>query len=327
MGNKIFDKENLELLCCPVCKTSIKVNENKDFFKCLNESCNVSFPVYNNIPCILNEQNSIFSNEDFARENDTFFKLSENKILKTVKSAFPVLSLNVSTKVNYNSFAKNLLKDNIAGEKKKVLVLGGSVIGKGMSEILAKYPDSIEFVETDVSFGPRTMLICDGHNLPFKDASFDGIIVQAVLEHVLDPYACVSEIHRVIKMDGIVYAETPFMQQVHGRQFDFTRFTHLGHRRLFRHFEELESGAVCGPGMALAWSYKYFLISFSNNKSIRKVLDGFARITAFYLKYFDYFLTKKKGALDAASGYYFMGKKTGRTLTDKELINSYAGAF
>jgi ubiquinone/menaquinone biosynthesis C-methylase UbiE len=196
-----------------------------------------------------------------------------------------------------------------------------------MSEILAKYPDSIEFVETDVSFGPRTMLICDGHNLPFQDASFDGIIVQAVLEHVLDPYACVNEIHRVIKMDGIVYAETPFMQQVHGRQFDFTRFTHLGHRRLFRHFEELESGAVCGPGMALAWSYKYFLISFSNNKSIRKLLDGFARITAFYLKYFDYFLTKKKGALDAASGYYFMGKKTGITLTDKELINSYAGAF
>lgn len=327
MANNIFKKENIDILCCPVCNGNIQLNESKIFFICLSESCNTKFPIYNGIPCILNQENSIFCNEDFAKEKDTFFKLTESKFLKTLKNAFPVLSLNVSTKANYNNFAKQLLNGDTSGKKKKVLVLGGSVIGKGMSEILANYPDSIEFIETDVSFGPRTMLICDGHNLPFKENTFDGIIVQAVLEHVLDPYICVSELYRVMKMDGIVYAETPFMQQVHGRQFDFTRFTHLGHRRLFRHFEELESGVVCGPGMALAWSYKYFLISFSNNRSIRKVLDGFARLTSFYLKYFDYYLIKKKGALDAASGYYFMGKKTGKILNDKELISLYKGAF
>lgn len=327
MANNIFNKENIDILCCPICSCNIQLKDSKDFFICVSRSCNTRFPIYNGIPCILNKQNSIFCNEDFATEKDTFFKLTENKFLKTLKNAFPVLSLNVSTKVNYNNFAKQLLNGNTSGKKKKVLVLGGSVIGKGMNEILTNYANSIEFVETDVSFGARTMLICDAHNLPFTDNAFDGIIVQAVLEHVLDPYICVNEICRVIKMDGIVYAETPFMQQVHGKQFDFTRFTHLGHRRLFRHFEELESGVVCGPGMALAWSYKYFLISFSNNRSIRKVLDGFARLTSFYLKYFDYYLIKKKGALDAASGYYFMGKKTGKVLSDKELISLYKGAF
>ena len=59
-----------------------------------------------------------------------------------------------------------------------------------------------------------------------------------------------------------MYAETPFMQQVCVARFDFTRFTHLGHRRLFRWFDEVRSGPVCGPGMALAWSYQYFLLSF-----------------------------------------------------------------
>ncbi len=84
------------------------------------------------------------------------------------------------------------------------------------------------------------------------DESFDGVICQAVLEHVLDPYRCVEEIHRVLRPNGLVYAETPFMQQVHGGTHDFTRFTHLGHRRLFRKFAEVDSGVVCGPGMALA---------------------------------------------------------------------------
>jgi len=327
MKNEIFSDDNRSILCCPVCNSDIDLTVSKDSFICINQSCQIVFPIYSDIPCILNEQNSVFSNEDFAREKDTFFKLSENKLMKTVKNAFPVLSLNVSTKVNYNNFARELLADSIPDKKKKVLVLGGSVVGKGMSELLSNYSSGIEFVETDVSYGPRTMLVCDGHNLPFKDASFDGVIVQAVLEHVVDPYACVHEINRVIKMSGIVYAETPFMQQVHGRQYDFTRFTHLGHRRLFRQFEQVDSGAVCGPGMALAWSYKYFLISFSNNHIIRKALDAFARLTTFYLKYFDYYLTKKKGALDAASGYFFLGKKTGKILTDKELLKAYEGAF
>ena len=117
------------------------------------------------------------------------------------------------------------------------------------------------------------------------------------------------------------------MQQVHGRQYDFTRFTHLGHRRLFKNFEELNSGAVCGPGMALSWSYRYFLLSFSKNAFIRNCLTVFAALTSFYLKYFDYFLINKKGTLDAASGYFFMGKKSDKTLTDKELLQLYKGAF
>jgi SAM-dependent methyltransferase len=207
----------------------------------------------------------------------------------------------------------------------KVLVLGGSILGKGM-EVVVKYPE-IVLVESDVSFGSRTGVILDAHSIPFKDDSFDGVIVQAVLEHVVDPQQCVEEIHRVLKKDGLVYAETPFMQQVHGGCYDFTRFTHLGHRRLFRKFEEIESGAVCGPGMALAWSYSYFLLSFTQSKKMRILLETFARFTSFYLTYFDELLIDKAGTLDAASGYYFMGRKSDSILSDKELIKLYKGAF
>lgn len=186
---------------------------------------------------------------------------------------------------------------------------------------------SLELVDTDVSFGPRTMLICDAHDIPFQDESFDGVIAQAVLEHVVDPYRCVEEMHRVLKKDGLVYAETPFMQQVHLGRYDFTRFTHLGHRRLFRRFEEIDSGAVCGPGMALAWSYQYFLLSFAKLKILRALIRAFASLTSFYLKYFDYFLIDTAGGLDAASGYYFMGRKSDHSLSDRELLTLYKGAM
>jgi hypothetical protein len=107
-------------------------------------------------------------------------------------------------------------------------------------------------------------------------------VAQAVLEHVLDPWRCVEELHRVLASGGLVYAETPFMQQVHEGRFDFTRFTHLGHRRLFRRFEELDSGAVGGPGMALAWSWRYFLWSFARGPLSGSLLTTFASFTSFF---------------------------------------------
>ena len=182
-------------------------------------------------------------------------------------------------------------------------------------------------VETDVAFGPRTNLICDAHDIPFQDSSFDAVIIQAVLEHVADPYRCVEEIYRVLNDGGYVFADTPFMQQVHMRQYDFTRFTFLGHRRLFRRFEELYSGVSGGPGMAFSWSYQYFLLSFASSPSFRKFIIFFSNLTSFFLKYFDYFLIKKDGAVDAASSFYFIGKKSNLVLSDRELVKQYKGAF
>ena len=233
----------------------------------------------------------------------------------------PSISKNMKAKHNYEKLAALLLDRSATA---RVLVVGGSILGEGMASLAQNR--SLELVDTDVSFGPRTMLICDAHDIPFQDESFDGVIAQAVLEHVVDPYQCVEEIHRVLKKDGLVYAETPFMQQVHMGRYDFTRFTHLGHRRLFRRFEEIDSGAVCGPGMALAWSYQYFLLSFAKSKALRALIRAFASLTSFYLKYFDYFLIDTAGGLDAASGHYFMGRKSGHRLSDKELLTLYKGA-
>ncbi|WP_243902662.1 methyltransferase domain-containing protein [Aetokthonos hydrillicola] len=288
---------------------------------CNCTECKAIFPINNGIPILIDENSSIFSVKDFLYHRNTTFNLSrKNKFIEFLNRLIPSISINIKTTENYHRLIKLLLARST---NPKVLVVGGSILGKG-TEVIVKDPD-IELVETDVSFGPRTTLICDGHSLPFADNSFDGVIIQAVLEHVIEPSRCVEEIYRVLKDDGLVYAETPFMQQVHAGCYDFTRFTHLGHRRLFRKFEEIDSGATCGPGMALAWAYNYLLLSFTTSKFLRKLIGLFVRLTVFPLKYLDYLLINRPGTLDAASAYYFIGKKSDQILSDKKLVNLYKG--
>jgi uncharacterized protein YbaR (Trm112 family) len=282
----------------------------------------IQYPIIDGIPVLIDDKTSLFSVNDFVHHQNTTWELNPKsgifkQTVRKIIELLPPISRNIKADSNYKKLI-SLLPANA-----KILVVGGSVKGMGMDIIYDN--ESFEILESDVSFGEYTKVICDAHDLPFQDNTFDCVIIQAVLEHVLEPQRCVSEIHRVLNDSGIVYAETPFMQQVHMKQYDFTRFTHLGHRWLFKDFEELMSGPCCGPGMALAWSYRSFLQSFTTSTIINRLLTTFAQITSFFLKYFDYFLISKPGAFDAASGYYFLGRKSNKPLSNKELIQQFKG--
>jgi len=204
-----------------------------------------------------------------------------------------------------------------------VLLVGGGIRGKGMSELTGE--PAIRLINVDPSPNSTASVFCDAHDLPFRDGSVDAVVAQAVLEHVADPWRCVEEIHRVLKPDGIVYAETPFMQQVHLHGYDFTRFSHMGHRRLFRSFAELESGAVAGPGTSLSWAWRYFLGSWTRSPRLAKVLALIGRITAFLFELTDHIDSKRPGALDGASCIYYLGTRSEAVVSDRELIAGYRG--
>ncbi|NMG08963.1 methyltransferase domain-containing protein [Brasilonema sp. UFV-L1] len=306
-----------KLLCCPVCQSQLELVNSH--LECKNSQCKASFPIISKIPILINDSSSVFSISDYLDNKISTLK-PKSKLERLLINLVPGINLNLKSKTNFQKFVQLLLKEN---KSPRVLIIGGSVVGQGIEPLLL-VPE-IELIETDVAFGDRISVISDAHNIPFVDSSFDGVVVQAVLEHVVDPNRCVEEIHRVLKPNSLVYSETPFMQQVHLGKYDFTRFTHLGHRRLFRKFEEIDSGAVCGPGMALAWSYQYFLLSFVKKQLARGLVKVFARVTSFWLKYFDYYLINKPGTFDSASGYYFLGKKSEKILSDQDLITLYRG--
>lgn len=229
---------------------------------------------------------------------------------------------NFAAEKNYSRFALELRYRN---KVSNVLVIGaGDGNGTGI-KALASHP-GIKVISSDIAPRAEGIICVDAHSIPFPDESFDGIVAQAVLEHVLDPHQCVKEIYRVLKPSGLVYAETPFMQQVHGAEYDFTRFTHLGHRRLFRFFREIDSGIAVGPGSTLAWAWEYFWLTFTKKRgTARRIVRGLCRLSTFWAPLLDPWLSKKIGAYDSASGFYFIGEKSDHPIPDCELLKQFRG--
>lgn len=310
------------LLVCPRDHSSL-VRSTEDALCC--DTCKVSFPVRSGVPVLIDPANALFSHllttaptlPEVAgfpgvpvRNRDT----RAAKVKTCLKTIIPDVGANWVADRNYEQLRTLLLRSTA---NPVILIVGSGEIGEGLRNLLGD--NRLTIVETDVWFGGRTNVIVDGHELPFCDEAFDAVICQAVLEHVLDPQRCVGEIHRVLKPGGLVYAETPFMQQVHMGAHDFTRYTLLGHRRLFRFFDQESSGMTCGPGMALAWSVQYFLRCFSSSL----VWKALVRLTSFalcWLKFVDYWLMRKPASADAASGFFFLGRKRQSAIPDCEIL-------
>lgn len=303
-------------LRCPVCEGGLHLLP--EAMRCAG-SCGTVYPVIDGIPVLLNEARSLFSREEFVRRGETYFQ-RKARLIELLDRAVPGTSMNLTARANYRELRRLLQR---RARQPVVLVIGGGIPGDGFDELLRSR--NLQLVESDIAIGPRTQLVCDAHDLPFLDGSFDGVIAQAVLEHVLEPQRCVAEIHRVLKPGGLVYAETPFMQQVHGGRYDFTRFTLLGHRRLFREFTQIRTGASSGPGQTLAWAIQYFCLGFARGQRSRLLCNALGRTLGAPWKYADRYLVGQEAALDGASGVYFIGARSEQPLPDRTLIAQYRG--
>jgi SAM-dependent methyltransferase len=213
------------------------------------------------------------------------------------------------------------VQDLLAGRPQApaILVVGGGAIGNGMDSL---YRDrDVRIIGFDIYASPLVQFVADGHMIPLADATVDAVVVQAVLQHVLDPARVVSEIHRVLKIDGIVYAETAFMQQVCEGPYDFVRFTESGHRYLFQRFDEIESGAVAGSGTQLMWSIDYFVRGLFRSRTAGRL----ARAACCWLPLLDG-TAPRPYSIDDASCVYFLGRRRATGMSPQEIIARYKGA-
>ncbi|MGH7725994.1 MAG: methyltransferase domain-containing protein [Candidatus Eiseniibacteriota bacterium] len=303
-----------ELLRCPVC--GCRLDLIGDTLRCQGPKCRRMFPIVDGVPRLLDESRSVFS-LDPSHESQP---ATGRGLRQAVARALPTLTSNVASAANYARLRQILSR---RPSPVRVLIVGGQIAGQGAESLLTD--EALDLIELDVMVGPRTSVVGDAHHLCLADESMDCVVIQAVLEHVLDPHRCVQEIHRVLKADGIVYAETPFLFPRHMGRHDFTRFTYLGHRRLFRQFEKIEDGIAVGPGSALALTYHSLLTGAARGRLMRAFLRAASILTGFWLKYLDWLLASSPGAYDCAGGFFFLGRKSEETLSDRALLSEFRG--
>ncbi|WP_299401999.1 bifunctional 2-polyprenyl-6-hydroxyphenol methylase/3-demethylubiquinol 3-O-methyltransferase UbiG [uncultured Roseobacter sp.] len=267
------------------------------------------------LPIYVDFANSVIDIEDLRGEDaGQIERRSYSGIISRLKRLVsPIKKSTVENSENFIEALKALNPEPV------VLVIGGGTVGQGMDVV---YEDpAIKLVAFDIYPSSNIHFVADAHNIPIQSDTFDGVVVQAVLEHVLRPEVVVEEIWRVLKPEGLVYAETPFMQQVHEGPYDFTRFTESGHRYLFRRFHRVKSGSSGGPGTQMIWSIDYLFRGLFRSRKA----GSLAKLAFFWLRYLDH-LIPESYAVDGASGVFFLGRKASNTVSAKEIIADYRGA-
>jgi SAM-dependent methyltransferase len=150
--------------------------------------------------------------------------------------------------------------------------------------------------------------------LPFRDGVFDGVVFQAVLEHVRNASAALNEIARVLRPGGSVFVEVPFIQGYHAAPADYRRFTVNGLRaELSDHgFTVDEAGVAVGPASAMAWIAAEYLALLLSGRSARayRVMRVFTTWLTWPVKWTDAWLDRHEMAHVVASGVWAKGVRT-----------------
>jgi SAM-dependent methyltransferase len=79
-----------------------------------------------------------------------------------------------------------------------------------------------QYVSVDIDHYPQLSAVGDAHAVPFKDETFDLVLLPCVLEHFRDPRIALAEVHRVTKKGGLVVGQVAFLEPYHHSYFHFS---------------------------------------------------------------------------------------------------------
>ena len=124
---------------------------------------------------------------------------------------------------------------------KLILDIGGGTpwktgwVHKKYRTVLKKKAYCVDFMKEK-----KPHIVADIKRLPFKDNSVDGIVCNAVLEHVDKPFQAMDELYRILSEGGELAFYVPWLFRYHSAPCDYFRYTQDGIRSLTDKFSEVQ---------------------------------------------------------------------------------------
>lgn len=120
--------------------------------------------------------------------------------------------------------------------------------GKDIPELQGRNLVTLDITESTC---PDVIADITQFNSHISDESYDALMCTEVLEHVVDPFAAIRELRRIVKAGGYILFTTPLNARIHGPIPDCWRFTEFGLQVLFRDFETVYFEKLDTPGRTL----------------------------------------------------------------------------
>jgi SAM-dependent methyltransferase len=122
-------------------------------------------------------------------------------------------------------------------------------------------------------------IIYDGKMLPISDECIDSVVCMQVFEHVFEPERFLSEVNRVLKLDGKLLITLPFVWNEHEQPNDFARYSSFGIRYLLNKFGfEIKTHIKTAQDFSIIAQlfnlYLYKLV-YNKNTLLKKILTIF----------------------------------------------------
>lgn len=286
---RVVDAHLLEILACPACYGT--VHSEPQQVAC--NKCGAAYECPDGVPVLLLPE--MVEHARALVESFHAAKLARNPIVKLGYRLKPPSS-------HYDPAAFRRMRTMVKhlGARARVLDLG-----------VRERPAAPGLISFDLFKFPGVQVVGDAHRLPFRDASLDGVITTALLEHVEQPEAILAELRRVIRPGGLVYVEVPFLQGYHPDPIDMRRYTRPGLEGKVAEagFKVVESGVGGGPFSMLAWMLRELPGSMTSGKTayfIAKFISGWL---TFWVKYLDAFARRASNAQILADGFYVLGER------------------
>jgi SAM-dependent methyltransferase len=123
------------------------------------------------------------------------------------------------------------------------------------------------------SYANKPDINWDGVVIPLGDGTVDCAMATEVLEHCPYPEKTLTEIHRVLKPEGVLFITVPFIWMLHETPYDEYRYTPFALKRIVESsgFKIIELSALGGWNASLAQFIANWLYYSEGNRALRRV--------------------------------------------------------